>query len=191
MVEREAFSDEAKDRVFDRSLEGGVDEQLVPVPAAVERLKRGARVRVSQDPRSGVEQSPSKSDGSAESRRVATMSISSETDDEPEIKGEVVFGASTRSEGPYTTDGNDSEYYDVQETYDSEYDAAYEKDKVVKCERKPNGFISRYAEPESRRSDRPAFGWSLSARREESGVRGLRGGYGPGMAAKPRCLRGL
>ncbi|KAG3065917.1 hypothetical protein PI125_g23940 [Phytophthora idaei] len=34
-------------------------------------------------------------------------------------------------------------------------------------ERSPSGFISRYTRPEVRRSDRPAFGWSWGAQREE------------------------
>ncbi|KAI9992796.1 hypothetical protein PInf_014670 [Phytophthora infestans] len=212
MAEREVLSDEEEGRVFDRSLEGGVDEQLVSVLAAVERLERGGRVRISPDPCSDVEQSPGKSDGAAVSQGVATMRMSSGTDvlrelyadelketgkgasgrtetttevkDEPEMKREVAAGVATRIEGPYTTDGYDSEYYDAKDAYDSEYDSKYEQDEVVKSERKPSGFRSRHTGPEVRQSDRPAFGWSWNAQREESGVGGLRGGYGPGMAAK-------
>ncbi|KAI9991779.1 hypothetical protein PInf_017140 [Phytophthora infestans] len=188
MVEREVFSDEEEERVFDRCLEGGVEEQLVSVPAAVERLERGARVRVSQDPRSEVEQTPGRSDGGVKLRGVATISMSSETDvlcepysdqfnetkedergrtnadvdikTEPQMKREVVAGVAARSEGPYTTDGYDGEYYDAQEAYDSGYDAKYEQEEVVKSERNQ----------------------SWNAQREESGVGGLRGGYGPEMA---------
>lgn len=96
MVEREVFSDEEEERVFDRSPEGGADEQLVPVPVAVERLERGARVRVSQDPRSGVEQSPGRGAGAAESRGVTTMSMSSETD----VLRELYADAFKETKGP-------------------------------------------------------------------------------------------
>ncbi|KAF4034582.1 hypothetical protein GN244_ATG13433 [Phytophthora infestans] len=145
MVEREVFSDEEEERVFDRCLEGGVEEQLVSVPAAVERLERGARVRVSQDPRSEVEQTPGRSDGGVKLRGVATISMSSETDvlyggqGKPQMKREVVAGVAARSEGPYTTDGYDGEYYDAQEAYDSGYDAKYEQEEVVKSERNQVG----------------------------------------------------
>ncbi|KAI9991776.1 hypothetical protein PInf_017137 [Phytophthora infestans] len=204
MVEREVFSDEEEERVFDRCLEGGVEEQLVSVPAAVERLERGARVRVSQDPRSEVEQTPGRSDGGVKLRGVATISMSSETDvlcepysdqfnetkedergrtnadvdikTEPQMKREVVAGVAARSEGPYTTDGYDGEYYDAQEAYDSGYDAKYEQEEVVKSERNQVGSF-----PGS--LDRTFDGLiSWNAQREESGVGGLRGGYGPEMA---------
>ncbi|KAF4046320.1 hypothetical protein GN244_ATG01249 [Phytophthora infestans] len=99
-------------------------------------------------------------------RTEADLDIKTEDKDGPEMKREVVAGVSARSEGPYTTDGCDSEYYDAQEAYDSEYDAEYEQGEVVKSERKPSGFIYRNTVPEVRRSDRSAFGWSWSAQLE-------------------------
>ncbi|KAF4035502.1 hypothetical protein GN244_ATG12496 [Phytophthora infestans] len=182
-----------RERVFDRSLEGGVDEQLVSVPVAVERLERGARVRVSQNPRSGVDQSPGRDDGAAESRGVATTSMSSEMDVLRELYADEFKETEEGERGRTESDVDimtevkeepEIEYYDAQEAFDSEYNAEYEQDEVVKSERKPSGFISRYTGPEVRRSDLPAFGWSWGSQRKESLVGGLRGGYGSGMAAK-------
>ncbi|KAF4045556.1 hypothetical protein GN244_ATG02004 [Phytophthora infestans] len=128
MVEREVFSDEEEERVFDRSPEGGVDEQLVPVPVAVERLERGARVRVSEDPRK-VWRSPlievtelrgvatirmssvtdvlrglyadefKETEEGARGRTEADVGIKTEVKEDPEMKREVVAGVSARSEG--------------------------------------------------------------------------------------------
>ncbi|KAI9985214.1 hypothetical protein PInf_004539 [Phytophthora infestans] len=182
MVEREVFSDEEEERVFDRSPEGGVDEQLVPVPVAVERLERGARVRVSEDPRK-VWRSPlievtevrscedsvtdvlrglyadefKETEEGARGRTEADVGIKTEVKEDPEMKREVVAARA------YTTDGYDSEYYDAQEAYDSEYDAEYKQDEIMKSAQKTK--------------------W-VHFPREDNGVRGLRGGYGPGMAAK-------
>ncbi|KAF4041008.1 hypothetical protein GN244_ATG06776 [Phytophthora infestans] len=64
MVERDVFSDDEEESVFDHGLDGGVDEHLVSVPAAVERLGRSA----------------GRGEAAAESRGVATLSVSSETD---------------------------------------------------------------------------------------------------------------
>lgn len=80
-------------------------------------------------------------------RTEADVDIKTKAKEEPEMKSDVVAGFSARSEGPYTSDRYNSEYYDSQETYDSEYDAEYEQDAVVKSERKPRGFISRYTGP--------------------------------------------
>ncbi|KAF4036312.1 hypothetical protein GN244_ATG11642 [Phytophthora infestans] len=74
----EVFSDEEEERIFERGLQGGVDEQLVSAPAALERLEWGTRVSVSRDPRIGVEQSPGRGEGAAGSRGVSTMRVSSE-----------------------------------------------------------------------------------------------------------------
>ncbi|KAF1791721.1 Zinc finger, CCHC-type [Phytophthora cactorum] len=192
MVFGNEYEDEGDKRNFGRAEKRDDGEQHVSVPADVERLERVARVRVSRDPLSVVEQAPVSDEGAAESQGVATTGINLESDvwrelfadeaketeeeekgrsatgvtvktevkEEPEVKREVVWG-------PHATDGYDSEYYDAHEAYDSAYEAEYEEDDVVTSERSPSGFISRYTGPEVQRSDRPAFGWSWGAQREE------------------------
>ncbi|KAF4028465.1 hypothetical protein GN244_ATG19852 [Phytophthora infestans] len=108
MVEREVFSDEEEERVFDRSPEGGADEQLVPVPVAVERgdgaaeLRGVATIRMSSvtDVLRGLYADELKeTEEGARGRTEADVDIKTEVKEEPEMKREVVAGVSARSEG--------------------------------------------------------------------------------------------
>ncbi|KAG6946284.1 hypothetical protein JG688_00016120 [Phytophthora aleatoria] len=80
MVFGKEYGDEGDERNFGRGEERDDGEQPVSVPAAVERLERGARVRVSRDPLSVVEQTPVSDEGAAEPQGVATTGRSLESD---------------------------------------------------------------------------------------------------------------
>ncbi|KAF4028919.1 hypothetical protein GN244_ATG19379 [Phytophthora infestans] len=47
-------------------------------------------------------------------RTEADVDIKTEVKEEPEMTREIVAGDAAHSEGPYTTDGYDSEYYDAE-----------------------------------------------------------------------------
>ncbi|KAG3112648.1 hypothetical protein PI125_g8029 [Phytophthora idaei] len=181
MVFGNEHGDDGDERNFGRGEERDDGEQPVSVPAAVERLERG--VRVSRDPLSVVEQTP-ETEEEEKGRSTAGVTVKTEVKEEPEVKREVVTGVSTRSENLHATDGYDSEYYDAQEAYESAYEVKYEEDDVGTSERSPSGFISRYTGPEVRRSDRPAFGLSWSAQREEGGFGAFRSGQSPRTVSK-------
>ncbi|KAG2988370.1 hypothetical protein PC128_g18613 [Phytophthora cactorum] len=185
MVFGNDYEDEGDERNFGRGEKRDDGEQPVSVPAAVERLERGARVRVSRDSISVVDQTPVSNEGAAESQDVATteeekdrsttgVTVKTEVREGPDGKREDVAGVSTRSGDSHAMNGYDSEYYDAQEAYDVAYEADNEEDGVVASERSPSGFISRYTGPEVRRSDRPSFEWSWGAQREEGGFGAFR-----------------
>ncbi|KAG2962018.1 hypothetical protein PC118_g21647 [Phytophthora cactorum] len=79
MVFGNDYEDEGDERNFGRGEKRDDGEQPVSVPAAVERLERGARVRVSRDSISVVDQTPVSSEGAAESQDVATTGRSLES----------------------------------------------------------------------------------------------------------------
>ncbi|KAF1791017.1 hypothetical protein GQ600_14261 [Phytophthora cactorum] len=158
MVFGNEYEDEGDERNFGRAEERDDGEQPVSVPAAVERLERVARARVSRDPLSVVEQAPVSDEGAAEPQGVATTGINLESDvwrelfvdeakeTEEEEKGRSATGVTVKTEvreepewGPPRTDGYDSEYYIAHEAYDSAYEAEHEEDDVVTSERSRAG----------------------------------------------------
>ncbi|KAG6956680.1 hypothetical protein JG687_00010450 [Phytophthora cactorum] len=80
MVFGNEYEDEGDERNFGRAEERDDGEQPMSVPAAVERLERVARARVSRDPLSVVEQAPVSDEGAAEPQGVATTGINLESD---------------------------------------------------------------------------------------------------------------
>ncbi|KAG6951203.1 hypothetical protein JG687_00013762 [Phytophthora cactorum] len=134
MVFGNDYEDEGDERNFGRGEKRDDGEQPVSVPAAVERLERGARVRVSRDSISVVDQTPVSNEGAAESQDVATteeekdrsttgVTVKTEVREGPDGKREDVAGVSTRSGDSHAMNGYDSEYYDAQEAETTDADA--------------------------------------------------------------------
>ncbi|KAG2842335.1 hypothetical protein PC118_g6145 [Phytophthora cactorum] len=147
MVFGNEYEDEGDERNFGRAEERDDGEQPVSVPAAVERLERVARARVSRDPLSVVEQAPVSDEGAAEPQGVATTGINLESDvwrelfvdeakeTEEEEKGRSATGVTVKTEvreepevkrevvvGVLTCSGDPH----ATDGYDSEYYIAHE-----------------------------------------------------------------
>ncbi|KAG4061268.1 hypothetical protein PC123_g3843 [Phytophthora cactorum] len=147
MVFGNEYEDEGDERNFGRAEERDDGEQPMSVPAAVERLERVARARVSRDPLSVVEQAPVSDEGAAEPQGVATTGINLESDvwcelfvdeakeTEEEEKGRSATGVTVKTEvreepevkrevvvGVLTCSGDPH----ATDGYDSEYYIAHE-----------------------------------------------------------------